>query len=84
MKKLNLLFLVAGLLALASCTPYEKVLYLQNTEGIDTSRVVELYDSRIQPKDMLAITVSSLVPEVAELFNMPEGNLVMIYIKLLI
>ena len=32
MKKLNLLFLVAGLLALASCTPYEKVLYLQNTE----------------------------------------------------
>ena len=76
MKKLNLLFLVAGLLALASCTPYEKVLYLQNTEGIDTSRVVELYDSRIQPKDMLAITVSSLVPEVAELFNMPEAYLV--------
>ena len=76
MKKLNLLFFAVGLLALASCTPYEKVLYLQNSEGIDSSRVVELYDSRIQPKDMLAITVSSIVPEVAELFNMPEAYLV--------
>lgn len=76
MKNRNLLLFVVGLMALASCTPYEKVLYFQNEEALDTSRVVELYDSRIQPKDMLSIVVSSEIPEVVELFNMPESYLV--------
>lgn len=76
MKKLNLLFFAVGLLALASCTPYEKVLYLQNTEALDTSRVVKLHDSRIQPKDLLAIVVSSEKPEVVEQYNMAEAYLV--------
>ena len=71
MKKLNLLFFAVGLLALASCTPYEKVLYFQNEEALDTSRVVELYDSRIQPKDMLSIVVSSSYPELVVMYNLP-------------
>ena len=44
MKNRNLLLFVVGLMALASCTPYEKVLYFQNEAALDTSRVVELYD----------------------------------------
>ena len=64
------LVLLAGLMALASCTSYKKVPYLQNSSSIDTTAVSELYDARIQPKDMLTITVSSEKPEAAVPFNL--------------
>lgn len=69
MKKTKLLFL-AVLVAMASCTSYKKVPYLQNSETLDSSKVSELYDARIQPKDMLTITVSSEKPEAAMPFNL--------------
>ena len=69
MKKIKLL-LLSGLIAVASCTTYKKVPYLQNSATIDTTVVSELYDARIQPKDMLTITVSSEKPEAAIPFNL--------------
>ena len=69
MKKTKLL-LLAALLAMASCTSFKKVAYLQNSSALDTTIVSELYDARIQPKDMLTITVNSEKPEVAAPFNL--------------
>ena len=69
MKKIKFLLLV-GLAAVTSCTSYKKVPYLQNSAEIDTAIVSELYDARIQPKDMLTITVSSEKPEAAIPFNL--------------
>lgn len=69
MKKAKLLFL-ATLVAMASCTSYKKVPYLQNSSTIDSTIVSELYDARIQPKDVLTITVNSERPEVAIPFNL--------------
>ena len=69
MKKIKLL-LLSGLIAITSCTSYKKVPYLQNSAEIDTTVISKLYDARIQPKDMLTITVSSEKPEAAIPFNL--------------
>lgn len=69
MKKIKLL-LLSGLIVMASCTSYKKVPYLQNSAEIDTTIISKLYDARIQPKDMLTITVSSEKPEAAIPFNL--------------
>lgn len=69
MKRAKLLLLL-GLIAMASCTSYKKVPYLQNSEEIDTAIVSGFYDVRIQPKDMLSITISSENPEAAIPFNL--------------
>ena len=69
MKKLKFLLLIS-LVAMASCTSYKKVPYLQNSKEIDTTLVSELYDARIQPKDLLTITVCSEKPEAAIPFNL--------------
>ena len=69
MKKFKLLALI-GLILVSSCTSYKQVPYLQNSREIDTTIVTELYDARIQPKDMLTITVSSENHEAAIPFNL--------------
>ena len=69
MKRFKLL-LLTGLLAITSCTSYKKVPYLQNHAELDTTFVSELYDVRIQPKDMLTITISSENPGAAVPFNL--------------
>lgn len=57
MKNLKLL-LALGLFLVCSCTSYKQVPYLQNSATLDSTQVSELYDARIQPKDLLTITVS--------------------------
>jgi polysaccharide export outer membrane protein len=74
MKRQNLI-LLAFLIAAASCTSYKKVPYLQNSSSVDPTTVVELYDAKIQPKDMLTITVSSEDLEAAIPFNLTVGTL---------
>lgn len=69
MKRIKLL-LLSGLIAMASCTSYKKVPYMQNSAEVDAETIAELYDARIQPKDMLTITVSSEKPEAAIPFNL--------------
>ena len=55
MKRLKF-FLVMSAVLMGSCTSYKHVPYLQNSGALDSAKVVELYDARIQPKDLLTIT----------------------------
>lgn len=70
MKAISKFFLSGLLLAAASCTSYKQVPYLQNSQHIHSEQAVELYDARIQPKDMLTITVSSENYESAIPYNL--------------
>lgn len=70
MKK-KLFLLLAVLLALASCQSYKNVPYLQNSEALLSDTVARpLYDARIQPKDLLTITVNTTDPSAAAPFNL--------------
>ncbi|MBE6291058.1 MAG: polysaccharide export protein [Bacteroidales bacterium] len=70
MKNLKLLFVLGTLIVASSCTSYKRVPYIQNSESLDTTRATELYDARIQPKDMLTITVSCKDINAAIPFNL--------------
>lgn len=62
MKKLTKLLMLSGMaLLLFSCTSYKNVPYLQNSDQVMKSiqQNPELYDARIQPKDLLTIVVSA-------------------------
>lgn len=73
-KKSRILFFAAAILLTASCTSYKQVPYLQNSRMLDTTVVSKLYDAKIQPKDMLTITVSSEDMEAAIPFNLTVGT----------
>lgn len=62
-------------LAVASCTSYKQVPYIQNSEDIDFDQPTELYDARIQPKDMLTITVNSENYEAAIPYNLTVATI---------
>ncbi|MBR5476189.1 MAG: polysaccharide biosynthesis/export family protein [Bacteroidaceae bacterium] len=56
----NILLLLVVLSAAVSCTSYKRVPYLQNSEELQNMvQKAELYDARIQPKDLLNIVVVS-------------------------
>jgi len=56
--------------ALASCTPSRNIVYLSDLKGTDYSEEIKnKVDPKIQPDDVLSITVSSLNPESNLLFN---------------
>ena len=74
MKKLKFV-LIAGLIAVSSCTSHKQVAYLQNSEQVDSEVVMELYDARIQPKDVLTITVSSEDIDAATPFNLTVATM---------
>lgn len=71
MKITRLISTFAVLLALASCTSYKNVPYLQNPEVVnDTAVTLPLYDAKIMPKDLLSITVNTSDPQAAAPFNL--------------
>lgn len=70
MKKRNFVLLMFCVVLVTSCTSYKQVPYLQNSELLDPTRIVDLYDARVQPKDMLTITVSSEDAEATFPFNL--------------
>lgn len=58
-------------LAIQGCSSYKQVPYLQNSDSIDLSIALGLYDARIMPKDLLAIYVSTPKNnEVSSMFNL--------------
>lgn len=75
MKKTKILFFAVAILLTASCTSYKQVPYLKNSRMLDSTIVTELYDAKIQPKDLLTITVSSEDVESAIPFNLTVGTL---------
>ena len=69
MKK-TLLFLLL-VVALASCSSYKDVPYIQNPEVVNQyTGELPLYDAKIMPKDLLSITVNTTDPEAAAPFNL--------------
>ncbi len=67
-KKLFYLFAVA---ALASCTSYKNVPYMQDVEAVNRAVQQEApYDARIMPKDLLTITVNTSDPQASAPFNL--------------
>lgn len=69
--------LVVGflLIAASSCTSYKQVPYLQNSDSIDLTQANALYDARIQPKDVLTITVNSENYEAAIPYNLTVATI---------
>lgn len=79
-KKKNITILLAAF-ALASCQSYKKVPYLQSYESLTDKNHEEivinevapqdtLYDARIQPKDLLNVTINTTDPQAAAPFNL--------------
>lgn len=69
MKKIFLFFFVAA--ALAGCTSYKNVPYMQDIGTVNNSvQTQPLYDARIMPKDLLSITVNTTDPKAASPFNL--------------
>ena len=63
-------FVLLGILvALASCTPQKRVLYLQNVESGTAIELPENYMIRIKPLDQLTVVVNGRNPELAAPFN---------------
>lgn len=77
MKKLCYLWLLLLPLAFTACTSYKSVPYLQNDSIVNqVSQNPQLYDARIQPKDLLIVTVSTTQAELAVPFNLTVPSVV--------
>ena len=71
MKIRKFLLALAIPLALAGCTSYKSVPYMQNPEVVNSgSNSLPLYDAEIMPKDLLSITVNTTDPQAAAPFNL--------------
>lgn len=71
MRRYRLFLALSLMLALASCTSYKNVPYLQNPEAVnDTTTTLPLYDATIMPKDLLSITVNTTDPQASAPFNL--------------
>ena len=68
--------IVAGLLGLFnSCQSYKNIPYMQNAEDLLPDSVIRsLYDARIQPKDILTISVHTTNPDASLPFNLTVAN----------
>lgn len=71
MKIKSFLYVLLGIMMIASCTSYKQVPYFQNAEQIsNAAQHLPLYDAKIMPKDLLAITVNTTDPQVSAPFNL--------------
>lgn len=71
MKLKRLIFVFLSVALLASCTSYKQVPYFQNINEISqAAQHLPLYDAKIMPKDLLAITVNTTDPQVSAPFNL--------------
>ncbi len=68
MKNKIQIILILLTLVLQSCTSKKEILYLQDADLYDYQSI-EYESSKIQPNDILSITVSALVPETAIPYN---------------
>ena len=64
------------LLGNSSCQSYKNIPYLQNSEYLLPDSITRpLYDARIQPKDILTISVHTTNPEASLPFNLTVANI---------
>lgn len=69
----SLVPIVIVLLVLQSCTSKKEILYLQDVDRYNQQDIIYA-SSKIQPNDILSITVSALVPETAIPYNVQALN----------
>ena len=70
-RKNILLLMLLSLLAMASCTSYKKVPYMQNSGDYEAAAGVGVHEARIMPQDLLSITiVNPQNPEVSIAYNL--------------
>lgn len=71
MKSIYKLLVFCAIFALASCSSYRKVPYIQNHEYANSlNELSKLYDAKIMPKDILTITVNTSDPSASAHFNL--------------
>ena len=70
MKKNSYFVLVLLVALVTSCSAPKNVAYLHNSDDVDLSQSLYLYDAKIMPKDILSITVNTVNPEAAAPFNL--------------
>ena len=71
MKIQKLVALLCLAVAMAGCTSYKKVPYLQDPDTVNNyGKEIPLYDAKIMPKDLLSITVNTSDPQAAAPFNL--------------
>lgn len=61
---------LVAILAITSCGSYKQVTYFQNIDSISLAASKGLHETKIMPKDLLTITVSTTDPRVSEPFNL--------------
>lgn len=74
MEKLKCFICICIWLALTSCGSTKNIPYLVEVEGISKKQWMDsarIYEARIMPKDILTVTVNTIVPEAAVPFNLP-------------
>ena len=70
-RKNILLLMLLSLLAMASCTSYKKVPYIQNSRELEGAAGTGVHEARIMPQDVLNITiVDPQNPEVSMAYNL--------------
>ena len=70
-RKNIMLLMLLSLLAMASCTSYKKVPYMQNSGDYEATAGVGVHEARIMPQDLLNITiVNPQNPEVSMAYNL--------------
>lgn len=76
MLRKNLIYLVVCLtIVLSGCgTSPKKILYLQDMQLLGKQPIEKVHEAVIQSGDLLAITVSSMNPELAAPFNLQQGT----------
>ncbi|MCM1313277.1 MAG: polysaccharide biosynthesis/export family protein [Bacteroides sp.] len=71
MKRIPLLTAVLSMFFIIGCTSYKDVPYLQNSDYVDLSGSIGLYDAKIMPKDILTITVNCPdEPQAVAIYNL--------------
>ena len=58
------------LVAVTGCASHKKIPYMMDSDTVDVSAEKVLYEAHIMPKDLLAITVSSVDPAAAAPYNL--------------
>ena len=59
------------LCVLAGCASQKQISYLQDVPDDYRQKIIQDYDLRIHPDDLLSIMVNSKDPELAQMFNLP-------------
>ena len=77
MKNYLLALLIFSLMSFCSCVPHKQLLFLDDARQDVNSTIMNQAEMRVQPEDLLSITVSSYNIDASKPFNGESGNMTM-------